>query len=57
VKLFFVVGEKAVALMAAMVLGSETPINVGEDRLAFKVFRSEDAASYVFVPSRRWMGM
>jgi hypothetical protein len=46
VKLIVVVGEETVALVSSMVLGAETPIHVWEDRLAFKVFCSEDTAAY-----------
>jgi len=30
-----------------MVLGAETPVNIWEDRLVFKVFCSEDTAAYL----------
>ncbi len=41
-----VIGEKSVTLVSPMVLGAETPIHIWEDRLAFKVFCSEDTAAY-----------
>ena len=47
-KLLFVVSKESVTLVSSMVLGAETPIYIGEDRLAFKVFCSEDTAAYAF---------
>ena len=46
VKLLVIIGEEAVGLVTPMVLGAETPIDIREDRLAFKVFCSEDTAAY-----------
>ena len=34
-------------LVSSMVLGAETPVNIWEDRLVFKVFCSEDTAAYL----------
>ena len=33
-------------LVTAVVLGAESPVNVGEDRFLFEVFCTEDAAAY-----------
>ncbi len=37
-------------LVAAVVLGSETPVDVGKDGFIVEIFRSEDAAAYVWFP-------
>jgi hypothetical protein len=50
IKLFSVVGEKAVGLMPPVVLGAETPVNVWEDRFIFEVYCTEDAAAYFDPP-------
>ena len=34
-------------MVSSMVLGAETPVNIWEDRLVFKVFCSEDTAAYL----------
>jgi len=35
-----------VGLVASVILGAETPINVWKDRFLFKVYCTEDAAAY-----------
>ena len=45
-KLLVVISEKAVRLVASVVLGAETPVNVREDCLVFVVYCAEDAAAY-----------
>jgi hypothetical protein len=44
--LFAVVREEPVGLVASVVLGAETPINVWEDLFLFEVYCTEDAAAY-----------
>jgi hypothetical protein len=46
--LFAVVCEEAVGLVASVVLGAETPVNVWEDWLLFEVYCTEDAAAYFY---------
>jgi len=45
-KLLVIVGKKAVRLVASMVLGAETPVNIGENCLVLVVYCAEDAAAY-----------
>ncbi len=53
VKLFFMVGEEAVGLVSAVVLGAETPVNVWEDWLVIEVYCAEDTAAYSDSPLLR----
>lgn len=41
-----VVGEEAVGLVSAVVLGSESPVEVGEYGSVFEVLCSEDSAGF-----------
>jgi hypothetical protein len=50
VELFFVVGEEAVGLVASVILGAETPVNIREDCLFFEVDCTEYTAAYSLVP-------
>jgi hypothetical protein len=47
VKLSFVVCEEAVGLVASVVLGAESPVNVWKYGLIFEVYCAEDTAAYL----------
>ena len=51
VEFLVVVGEEAVGLVASVVLGAETPVNVRKDWLVLEVYSAEDTAAYSGFPS------
>lgn len=51
VKLSFVVGKEAMRLVTSVVLGAESPVNVGKYILFFEVYCAEDTAAYFGFPS------
>ena len=51
VKLSFVICEEAVGLVASVVLGAETPVNIWKYGLLFEVYCAEDTAAYFEFPS------
>jgi hypothetical protein len=40
-----------VGLVASVVLGAKTPVNVWEDLFLFEVYCAEDTAAYFLIPS------
>jgi hypothetical protein len=53
VEIPFIIREETVRLVASVVLGAETPVNVWENGLVLEAFRAKDTAAYSDSPLPR----